>query len=201
MSELFPATSMPDRAWWTALWPDTERVLHLLGIRADMTVLDLCCGDGTFTAPLAKLADGKVYALDLDQTMIDQAAAEVARRGGSMRQWICADACNVAEVLPEPVDYVLMANTFHGVPDQAALAHAVCAVLKPHGLFGIVNWHPRPREVTTVLGQPRGPNTHMRIAPAALNVVVEPAGFRHTSLVELLSYHYCAIFEASNCRE
>ncbi len=141
MTGLFPATSMPDRAWWTALWPDPERVLHLLGIRADTTVLDLCCGDGTFTAPLAKLADGKVYALDLDQTMIDQAVAEVARHGGSVRQWICTDARNVVEVLPETVDYVLMANTFHGVLDQAAFARAVHAVLKPHSLFGIVNWH------------------------------------------------------------
>ena len=35
-----------------------------------MTVLDLCCGDGYFTAPLAKLVLGKVIALDIDCRML-----------------------------------------------------------------------------------------------------------------------------------
>jgi predicted RNA methylase len=45
-----------------------------------MTVVDLCCGDGHFTAPLAELVNGKVYALDIDPGMLNQARLEVARR-------------------------------------------------------------------------------------------------------------------------
>src|SRR2546430_7094438 len=33
-----------------------------------------------------------------------------------------------------------------------SLARAVASVLQPRGLFAIVNWHRRPREETTVLG-------------------------------------------------
>ncbi|CAM5277721.1 2-methoxy-6-polyprenyl-1,4-benzoquinol methylase, mitochondrial [Afipia felis] len=186
---------MPDRDWWTALWPDPVNVLRQLGIRPDMTVLDLCCGDGYFTAPLAKLVAGKIYALDLDPTMIKKAKAEVARQGASVLRWLTADARQIAELVPEPVDYVLMANTFHGVPDQAGLAHTVKAVLRPNGLFGILNWHVMLREQSIMLGEPRGPRTDMRMTPEAVAKIVEPAGFRRTDLVQLPPYHYAIIFE------
>lgn len=196
MSELFPATSMPDRNWWTELWPDPEAVLRQLGVQPDMTVLDLCCGDGYFTAPLAKLVSGRLYALDLDPAMIDRAKTEVARQGATVRQWICADARDVGKLLPEPVNYVLIANTFHGVPDQSGLARAVRSVLRPHGLFGIVNWHQLPREQTTVLGHPRGPKTEMRMSPEAISAIVEPVGFRTAQIIMLPPYHYGSVLEA-----
>ncbi|QCI69308.1 class I SAM-dependent methyltransferase [Phreatobacter stygius] len=186
---------MPDRDWWAALWPDPEATLRRLGVRPDMSVLDLCCGDGYFTAPLAKIVGGRIDALDLDPAMIERAKAEAARQGVSIRRWICADARDVAGLVAEPVDYVLMANTFHGVPDQPGLAQAVKAVLKPSGLFVVVNWHPQAREQTTVLGQPRGPKTAMRMSPETLGAVIEPVGFRAVRLVDLPPYHYGAVFE------
>jgi SAM-dependent methyltransferase len=76
------------------------------------------------------------------------------------------DAYDVAKLVPRLVDYVLIANTFHGVPDKLRLARAVAAVLKPGGEFAVVNWHRRPREKTTVLGKARGPRTDMRMKPA-----------------------------------
>ena len=127
--------------------------------------------------------------------MIGKARVEVARQHTSVLQWICADAREAATRLAEPVNYALMANTFHGVPDQAGLAHVVKASLLPGGCFGIVNWYPLPREQTTVLGKPRGPATDMRMSPADLSAVVEPAGFRTARVVELPPYHYGAIFE------
>ena len=62
----FPATAMPDKAWWSALWPNPKGIVRTLGIEAGMTVADLCCGNGYFTAPLAELVNGNVYALDID---------------------------------------------------------------------------------------------------------------------------------------
>jgi SAM-dependent methyltransferase len=191
---IFPATAMPDRDWWAALWPDPEATLRALGITPDMTVLDLCCGDGWFTAPLAKLTGGKVYGLDLDAEMLARAKEELARAGTSVAGWIEGDARDLPSLLPEKVDYVMIANTFHGVPDQTAMAQAVASILKPGGRFAIVNWHATPREETPVLGQPRGPRTEMRMTPDQTRAVVEPAGFELHELVELPPYHYGAVF-------
>ncbi|MFJ7352755.1 class I SAM-dependent methyltransferase [Phyllobacterium sp. NPDC097923] len=186
---------MPDRDWWEVLWPAPKVTVQGLGVTSGMTVLDLCCGDGYFTAPLAKIVSGKAYALDLDPLMIEQAKIEVGQQGTSILNWICADARNAARLIAEPLDYVLMANTFHGVPDQSGLVEAVRTMLKPRGLFGIINWHPVPREQTIVLERPRGPKTEMRMSAEQVKTIVEPGGFRLVKIVELPPYHYGAVFE------
>lgn len=195
IEEFFPATGMPDREWWAALWPDANSIIRQLGIEPTMSVVDLCCGDGYFTAPLAELVNGRVYAVDIDPEMLNQARAEVARRKATVREWICADARDIADLISHDNDFVLIANTFHGVPDKTALAKSVAQVLKPGGGFAIVNWYPLAREQTTVLDKPRGPKTDMRMSPEQVQAVVEPAGFQLTDLVDLPPYHYGAIFQ------
>ena len=193
---MFSATVMPDRDWWGALWPHPEDVLQAVGITPDMTVLDLCCGDGYFTAPLARFVEGKVIALDIDCHMLERAKAEVDRAGASVQQWICGDAMKLASQVIGHVDFVLMANTFHGVPDQAALAGAVRAVLRRRGRFAVINWCPAERQATPVLGKPRGPKAELRMSPDAVAAVVEPAGFETLRIVPLAPYHYGAIFRS-----
>jgi len=98
----------------------------------------------------------------------------------------------------QPVDFVFMANAFHGVPDKPRLARAVYDVLKPAGRFAIINWHQRPRE-ETVLGEPRGPRTELRMSPDQTIAAVEPAGLKLSRIVEVLPYHYGAVFERPAC--
>ena len=170
--------------------------MRSLGIKPGMVVLDLCCGDGYFTAPLARIVAGQVYGVDIDPNMLLQTRAELARAGTSALDLICADACNLPELLPGKVDYALIANTFHGIPDKAAMARAVAGVLNPRGEFVIVNWHPLPREQTVVLGKPRGPRTEMRMSPEDVRLVVEPAGFTLERVIEMPPFHYGAVFRA-----
>ena len=61
----FPATAMPDVDWWELLWPEPKQALATLGIHSDMEVVDLCCGDGLFTAPLAFMSR-RVVGIDID---------------------------------------------------------------------------------------------------------------------------------------
>lgn len=107
----------------------------------------------------------------------------------------------LSHLIGAPVDYVLIANTFHGAPDKTGLAREVATALKPNGRFTIVNWYPLPREGTTILGQPRGPSTELRMSPEQTRAVVEPAGFRLEMLVELPPYHYGAIFRKAAWHE
>ena len=189
----FPATVMPDPDWWQALWPDPEEVIRALGVRPGMTVLDLCCGDGYFTATLARqVEDGRILGFDLDEQMLAAAASVCA--GLENCTFLQGDAMDLHWLLPESVDYCLMANTFHGVPEQTALAREIARVLKPSGLFAVVNWHARPREETPVLGQVRGPRTELRMTPEQVRAVAEAAGLQPDRLIELPPYHYGALF-------
>ncbi len=109
---------------------------------------------GYFTAPLARIVEGEVYGVDIDPAMLEETRAEVERAGTTVLDLICADARVLPKLLPGKVDYVLIANTFHGVPEKTAMARAVATVLNSRGQFAIVNWHPLPRERTVVIGKP-----------------------------------------------
>lgn len=103
-----------------ALWPYPEEMLRSIGFKSGPTMFDLCCGDGYVSAPLARLVQGKVIALDTDCDIREQAKHEVAKAPppGSaldLRRYR-------GEPCTEPVDFLLITNTLRGVPDQARLA-------------------------------------------------------------------------------
>lgn len=126
---------------------------------------------------------------------MEAAKIRLSERGvaGSVR-YVEADAYDIAKVIGEPVDHVFLANIFHGVPDRGRMSRAVHDVLRPGGVFAVVNWHARPREETTILGEPRGPPTELRMTPAATIAAVEQGGLQHVDTVEVSPYHYGAVF-------
>jgi SAM-dependent methyltransferase len=147
--------------------------------------------------PLSKLAR-TVISIDIDGALLAAAKVRLAERGGAPNcQFIEADAYDVATVVQHPADHVFLANAFHGVPDRPRLARAVHDALKPGGLFAIVSWHARRREETTVLGEPRGPATELRMTPEQTIADVEPGGLKFRHRVEVSPYHYGVVFERS----
>jgi len=193
--KLFPATATPDSDWWQALWPNPSSVLETVGIREGMVAIDLCCGDGLFTVPMSILLNGQVYAIDIDSQMLGIAKQALANSEAPDCVWIEGDARDMANLVPEKVDVVLIANTFHGVPEQTEMAINAYDVLKPNGQFVVVNWHVLPREETTVLGQPRGPRIDLRMTTDAVREAVEPSGLVFRKSVTLPPYHYGALFQ------
>jgi len=186
---------MPDPGWWEALWPDPARVLTDVGVTPGMSVVDLCCGDGWFTFPLTRIAR-RVLAIDIDVRMIEAAKIRFAEHGGAANCiFAIADAYDITRVVREPVEHVFLANAFHGVPDRPRLARAIHDVLKPGGLFAVVNWHARPREQTAVLGEPRGPATELRMTPEKTIAEVELGNLRFSWQMPVSPYHYGAVFE------
>jgi len=190
----FEGTEMPDPGWWEALWPDPARVIRDAGIAPGGAVVDLCSGDGWFTLQLSRIGRA-VIAIDIDGKLLETARVRLAESGLANCVFIEANASDLAKVVRDRVDYVFLANAFHGVPDKPRLARAVRDVLKPGGSFVVVNWHARPREETTVLGQPRGPATPLRITPEETIAAVQSRGLAFQRQIEVPPYHYAAVFE------
>jgi SAM-dependent methyltransferase len=190
----FEGTEMPIAGWWEALWPDPAGVLAAVGIAPDMEVIDLCSGDGWFTLQIAKRAR-HVTAIDIDPAMHELARHRLTESGVTNCDFVTGEAYALKALVPGLVDFVFMANAFHGVPDRPRLARAVRAALKPGGQFAVVNWHPRPREETTVLGEPRGPKTELRLSAEETTAAVEAGGLKRARLIEVPPYHYGAVFE------
>jgi ubiquinone/menaquinone biosynthesis C-methylase UbiE len=191
---LFEGTEMPTAGWWDALWPNPAGVLEAVGLRRDMAAIDLCCGDGWFTLPMSKVA-ARVVAIDIDPHMLDAARDRLAAAGATNCEFVEGDAYELARHMRGPADFVLMANAFHGVPDQPRLADAIGKALKPAGRLAVVNWHQRRREETTILGEPRGPKNELRMSPEQTIASIEAGGLIFAGLVELPPYHYAVIME------
>ena len=113
----FEGTEMPTAGWWEALFPDPAGLLGTVDVRTGATVIDLCSGDGWFTAQLARIAQ-QVTAIDIDGQMLDVARARLAERGLTNLTFVKGNAYDVVRLVPQPVDFVFLANALHGVPDR-----------------------------------------------------------------------------------
>lgn len=123
-----------------------EETLGLFGFTAGMTVLDLGCGTGLFTEPMARMVGptGTVHAVDLQQAMVDATATRLAAAGLETRvQLHCAGAHQLP--LPdEACDLVVMIATLGEVPNRYAALLEVRRVLKPGGRLAVSEELPDP---------------------------------------------------------
>ena len=78
----FAATAMPDPDWWQALWSEPEKVFAALGVPSGLKVVDLCCGDGLFTVPLARMSR-HVIGIDIDPGMLALTRAKLTAGGAT----------------------------------------------------------------------------------------------------------------------
>src|SRR5450759_3018773 len=133
----FKGTEMPTAGWWEALWPDPASVLNQVGIRAGMTVIDPCSGDGWFTLQIAKIAS-HVVAVDIDAKLLDVAKLRLAESSLTNSDFVEGNAYDVAKLVPQPVNFVFLANVFHGVPERTSV-----------GSENSIHWIREPRRIRT----------------------------------------------------
>src|SRR6185503_12647239 len=110
----FEETGMPDAGWWEALWPEPARVITSIGVQPGMAVVDLCCGDGWFMLPLAKLARHAI-GIDADVGRLATARHRLNEAGVKNASLLEGDAYEVAHLLDDEADFVILANVLHGV--------------------------------------------------------------------------------------
>lgn len=193
----FQNTRQPDWDWWGKLWPTPGETLRRLGVSSGTTLVEVGAGDGYLALPAARIAEpATVYALDLDESLLDDLQRVADQQEIGNVESVCGDARELSKHLPEPVDVVLLANAFHGVEETGELVREAFDALRPGGRFVVVNWEDSDRETTTVAGESRGPPTTLRMSPEETEAtVLDTADFALERHVELPPYHYALVFE------
>lgn len=102
-----------------------------------MTVLDVGCGMGFFSLPLAKLVGekGRVVCIDLQEKMIKGLIrrAEKARLTGRIDGRVCSQSSLGVSDLAAKIDFALAFALVHEVPDKSALFSEIHRAMKPGG--------------------------------------------------------------------
>lgn len=163
-------------------WQKPDEVVAALGLRPGGVACDVGAGPGVFALRLARAVGpgGRVHALDVDPRMIAVLEARARESGlDNVRAHLVEDGRGIP---PEPVDVVLMVNTFHHFPDPAGYLRALAARLRPGGRIVNVDFH---------AGElPVGPPAELRVAREAFLALAEEAGLVVDELRDFLPYQY-----------
>ena len=120
-----------------------DEVVAALKLPAGAVVADIGAGSGTFTLPLAKAvgASGKVYAVDIDQGLVNH----IAQRAKEQK------AANVHAVLGQftdpklpasDVDLAFIFDVLHHIENRAEYLKNLAGYLKAAGRVAVIDFHP-----------------------------------------------------------
>lgn len=112
---------------------DPVRILRPF-VREGDAVLDVGCGPGFFTVPLARMVGdrGRVYAVDIQAAMLTRTERRAARAGVLDRvRTVLADRTSLR--LPERADFALVFWVAHEVDDPGRFFAEIRNALEPRG--------------------------------------------------------------------
>lgn len=114
---------------------EQAHVIRALSLRPDARVLDLACGPGNYTRPLARaLPHGTAIGLDISQPMISFAASRANDEGISNIVWLRASALDLP-FEDASLDGVNCCGALHLFPDIPRVLAGIFRTLKPGGRF------------------------------------------------------------------
>jgi ubiquinone/menaquinone biosynthesis C-methylase UbiE len=149
-------------------WQMSGRVIDALGLTAGQVVADIGSGTGYFTVRLAKApARPKVYAVDIQPAMLEYVKQRAAKEGLTQVVTVLANA--TTPNLPEPVDVVLVVDTYHHIPNRPAYFREIRKSMKPSGRLAIIDFRK---------GAPSGPPEEFRFTPEQITAELKQAGFK-----------------------
>ena len=148
-------------------WQMPDRVIDALALAPGQVVADLGAGTGYFSVRLARAAARpKVYAVDIEKAMADYVRQRSAKEG--LTQVVAVQGTATAANLPEPVDVVLVVDTYHHIPNRPAYFRELRKSMKPSARLAIVDFRK---------GAPSGPPEEFRFTPEQITAELKQAGF------------------------
>lgn len=156
----------------------TAELAELVGITADMSVLDVGSGVGGSARFLAATYGCRVTGVDLSELFVD-AARYLTERTGQSRQVVFETASALDLPFDEGrFDAVLLQHVAMNVFDREQLYREIRRVLKPAGRFATFDVVLNSGEPHYPVPWARTPATSFLLTAAATREAIEAAGFR-----------------------
>ena len=164
-------------------WQMPARVIDALQLKTGMKVADIGAGTGYFSTRLARVPGVSVFAVDIEPKMIDYLKQRAQKEQLSNVTAVLAGAASPN--LPEPVDVILIVDTYHHLPNRPAYFLELKKSLKSGGRIAIVDFRK---------DAPDGPPLHFRFTPQQIQDEMKQAGYELQSSHDFLPRQHFLIF-------
>lgn len=180
-------TGMPEEDDWASFFDAACIVEKLIFAEGEVEdVADLGCGYGTFTLPVARRAQGIVYAFDIEPQLVARVRRKAHEAALTNLRAEVRDILERGTGLPSrTVDHTMIYNLLHVKEPYRCLDEAY-RILRPGGTLSILHWIHDP-------ATPRGPALSIRPRPEQCRTWAEAAGFvfvGQPDLSDCCAYHY-----------
>ena len=175
---------MPAEDMWASFF-DVDLILSKLHIDSAINdLVEIGCGYGTFTIPSAKKIQGKLFAFDIEEGMIEIVQQELRNRLINnvilQQRDILTQTTGLAD---NSVDYVMLFNILHHESPNELLNEAY-RILKQYGKLGILHWR---SDIET----PRGPDLSIRPTPDQILHWIDKQKFAiYKAPTVIIPYHF-----------
>jgi cyclopropane fatty-acyl-phospholipid synthase-like methyltransferase len=186
--------SFDDAEKWAKQFDDPARnslqkpdeVLNALHLQRTDRVADLGAGTGYFSARIARLVpEGKLFSVDIEPDMLRHLRERARHENlGVLVPILASDA---SANLPEPVDLVLVVDTYHHIDNRITYFSRLKASLRPDGRLAIVDFK---------ADSPEGPPPEHRISPEKVTAELDAAGYTLVATHLFLPRQYFLVFQA-----
>ncbi len=164
-----------------------DSLVNAVEIPAGASVAEIGSGTGFFTWRLAEKVGpaGKLFAVDVQQTMLDLTAETIKQHQLSNVKLVLGGE-NDPHLPPASLDLVFIANAYHEFSEPEAMLTAVNRSLKPDGRLAIIEFGE---------GRRFGPwDKAERMTINQIRAEIEPMGFELDRVLDLLPIQHGLIF-------
>lgn len=159
-------------------------LLREIGVNRNSIICDIGAGTGVFSIPASQITQNKVYALDIEEDMINLLNERKTELSLTSLEPILVNTITLP-LLPDTCDFVLMVTVLHEVDSPIKRLQNIKDVLKKDGKFLIVDFH---KEQT-----PYGPPLSHRLDENTVVEWCESVGFKILKRLRLGANFYSVL--------
>ncbi len=171
-----------------------SKTLDYMKLQDGDLVADIGCGNGFYSLRVAERIGphGAVFAVDVQQGMLDQLQERMAAAGTRNIYPVLGEFTD-PNLPPGKIDWVLLVDAYHEFADPKAMLAKIKASLAPDGKVALLEYRAEQEDLGTPIKIPRD---HMMTIDEVMREWV-PAGFELVERPEFLPAQHLFIFEAA----
>jgi cyclopropane fatty-acyl-phospholipid synthase-like methyltransferase len=166
-------------------WQKPQEILDALHLEQTSTLADVGAGTGYFSVRIAKrIPQAKIFAADVEPDMVRYLGERAQHE--HLTNLVAVQASADAVNLPEPVEIILLVDTYHHIGNRIEYFARLKSSLRHAGRLAIVDFK---------ADSPSGPPAQHRVLPERVTQELNAAGYSLIESFGFLPRQYFLIFQ------